>query len=317
MDTISAAFIAVLLVASLLPYGLTLPSTVPAFLWSSHQDGTKEVVNYQTFSPKDLAKSVLSEGGWSNILCPGNKLQKSLDLALVFVGGELQSVDISGIKHADPALVDLLKVSFTESNFSIAFPYVAASDDKETMESSLISGFTETCGHDLGVNNVAFLESCSVEGDNFGKLSDLPSVHDYLVTRMEKRRGGQADMVVFCNGGSRSSKEPDQTRSESEILSELISSLDQSGTRYAVLYISDPLRSIQYPSYQEIQRFLAEGTHGNGSSNSTVCDDVCLIKSSLLEGVLVGIVLLLILVSGLCCMMGIDTPTRFETPQDS
>ncbi|MBA0853108.1 hypothetical protein Goshw_013598 [Gossypium schwendimanii] len=30
-----------------------------------------------------------------------------------------------------------------------------------------------------------------------------------------------------------------------------------------------------------------------------------------------GIVLLLILVSGLCCMMGIDTPTRFEAPQEN
>ncbi|RVX13000.1 hypothetical protein CK203_009710 [Vitis vinifera] len=30
-----------------------------------------------------------------------------------------------------------------------------------------------------------------------------------------------------------------------------------------------------------------------------------------------GIVLLIILISGLCCMMGIDTPTRFEAPQDS
>lgn len=30
-----------------------------------------------------------------------------------------------------------------------------------------------------------------------------------------------------------------------------------------------------------------------------------------------AVVLLIILISGLCCMMGIDTPTRFEAPQDS
>lgn len=30
-----------------------------------------------------------------------------------------------------------------------------------------------------------------------------------------------------------------------------------------------------------------------------------------------GIVLLIILISGICCMMGIDTPTRFEAPQES
>lgn len=33
---------------------------------SSH--GVKEVINYQAISPKDLAKSVLSEGGWSNFM---------------------------------------------------------------------------------------------------------------------------------------------------------------------------------------------------------------------------------------------------------
>ena len=37
------------------------------------------------------------------------------------------------------------------------------------------------------------------------------------------------------------------------------------------------------------------------------------VDSSMLQGV----VLLIILISGLCCMMGIDTPTRFEVAQDS
>ena len=72
-----------------------------------------------------------------------------------------------------------------------------------------------------------------------------------------------------------------------EVFSELISSLEQSGTKYTVLYVSDPFRSIQYPSYRDLERFLAEGTYGNGSANSTTCDEVCQIKSSLLEGLLV------------------------------
>lgn len=38
----------------------------------SSQHDNKEFVDYRTFSPKDLAKSVLSEGGWSNVVvsCP-------------------------------------------------------------------------------------------------------------------------------------------------------------------------------------------------------------------------------------------------------
>lgn len=70
-----------------------------------------------------------------------------------------------------------------------------------------------------------------------------------------------------------------------QILSELISSVESLGAKYEVLYLSDPFRSIQYPSRRELERFLAEGTAG--SLNSTICDEVCQIKSSLLEGVLV------------------------------
>ncbi|XP_045798777.1 uncharacterized protein LOC123892935 [Trifolium pratense] len=87
-----------LIVAIFIPNGvLSIPSsTVPAFLWSSHynlvsDNGLKESVNYQVISPKDLAKSVLSEAGWSNFLCKGKKSQDPLDLALLFVGGEVIS----------------------------------------------------------------------------------------------------------------------------------------------------------------------------------------------------------------------------------
>ncbi|KAL6275106.1 hypothetical protein ACE6H2_018707 [Prunus campanulata] len=307
-----------LLVAPQILSGFPLPSTstVPAFLWSPHYDQVKAAINYQTISPMDLAKSVLSEGGWLNVLCSGNKFHQHLELALVFVGRELHSSDIPANKHADPALADLLKGSFTGSNFSMAFPYVAVPEE-DAMENSLVSGISETCGQDFGFSNVAFLESCSIEGENFQKLANLQSFHDYLGSRTEKRSNGEVDLVVFCHKGSGSSKELDQTLSEGKILSELISSMDQSGAKYGVLYVSDPSKSIQYPSYRELQRFLAESASGNASANSTACDEVCQIKSSLLEGLLVGIVLLIILISGICCMMGIDTPTRFEAPQES
>ncbi|KAG6781861.1 hypothetical protein POTOM_011244 [Populus tomentosa] len=67
---------------------------------------------------------------------------------------------------------------------------------------------------------------------------------------------------------------------------ELINSMEMLGGKYAVLYVSDPFRSIQLPYHEELERFLAEGAGGNASLNSTHCDEVCQIKSSLLEGVL-------------------------------
>ncbi|KAL4310128.1 hypothetical protein GQ457_01G048900 [Hibiscus cannabinus] len=293
-------------------------STVPAFLWSPgfSSNELKESVSYQIMSPKDLANSVLSQGGWSDLLCSERKLERPVDLAIVFVGRELHSSDVAGNKNVDPALLNLLRGSFTRSNFSMAFPYVATSEE-ETMENLLVSSFKEACGHDLGVSNVAFSESCSIEGGDFQKLANLHSINDHLVSRMEKRTKGETDFVVVCHGGFQSLKELDQPFPESEILKEVMSSVEQSGANYAALYVSDPFKSIHYPGYKELERFLAEDTPKNASATAQVCDEVCKLKSSLLEGVLVGIVLLLILVSGLCCMMGIDTPTRFEAPQDN
>jgi len=72
---VSALILALLVFVGEVPGGLALPSTTaPAFLWSPHLDDefssnlVKDVVNYQTISPKELVRSVLTEGGWSNLL---------------------------------------------------------------------------------------------------------------------------------------------------------------------------------------------------------------------------------------------------------
>ncbi|XP_010552293.1 PREDICTED: uncharacterized protein LOC104822689 [Tarenaya hassleriana] len=308
MGICAATLLAALVVVSYVDLGLASPSTVPAFLWSPHlqPDGELgEAVNYQVMSAKDLVNSVLTQGGWSNLLCSERKSQGPVDIALVFIGRQLLSSDITLKRNSDPALVGTLKNLFTASNYSLAFPYIAAPEE-ERMENLLFSGLKESCANSLGVSNVVFSESCFVEDGRIQKLADLQSFKDHLLARREKRREGETDLVVICS---------DQSHSEGEIISELVSSVEQSGDKYAALYVSDPYG---YTSYQTLQRFLAESAAGNSSVNAiTTCDEVCRFKASLLEGVLVGIVLLLILISGLCCMAGIDTPARFETPQES
>ncbi|KAL6519634.1 hypothetical protein OROHE_017324 [Orobanche hederae] len=295
-----------------LPLGLTL-FTAPAFLWSPHLDGKKGMVDYRILSPRDLAKSAMTEGGWTEYLCSREEAQHTKDFAFLFVGTQLQSLDISRPAKMDPALIDLLKDSFSNSNLSLAFPYVAAGEDNVAIESSLISELVDTCQHESEMGSIALVGPCSIEGENFDKLNDMHSVHDYLNSRIENS-DGRRDLIVLCPG---SSQDSDQPHSESNILSQLLNDANQLGMKYTVLYVSDPFRSSSYLPHRRLERFLAEGSWGNGSANSTACDGVCQIKSSLLEGILVGIVLLVILISGLCCMMGIDTPTRFETPQDS
>lgn len=300
MKTIAAVFVAVLLVVSELPHGHTFSPTSPAFLWSNVQEDAttnkvKEGVSYQTLSPTDLAKSVMSEGGWSNLLCSSQKPEQPIDLAIVFIGKE--PVDITGRKQEDQSLLNLLKASFTKSTFSLAFPYISPSEEDEAVQDKLVSQFAETCGQDGGFN---------VE-----KITDINSIHEYVASSMEKKPEGQTPLVVFSNEGADSLKPP----SEGEVLSKLISSVEETGAKYSVLYVSDPLNVLRYPSYRQLDRFLAQSS-GN-SSDDSACDGVCQIKSSMLEGLFVGLVLLIILISGLCCMAGIDTPTRFEAPQDN
>lgn len=47
------------------------------------------------------------------------------------------------------------------------------------------------------------------------------------------------------------------------------------------------------------------------------CDATCRTKATLLEALFVALVMIIALVSGLCCLADLDSPTRFETPPDS
>ncbi|KAH8512333.1 hypothetical protein H0E87_005824 [Populus deltoides] len=235
-----------------------------------------EAMNYQTISSKDLARLVLAEGGWSNLL---KRKFSNLWIWQLFLLAEGYFCK----QKCRSSSCELSQGPFTKSNFSTAFLYVAASE--EAMENSLVSGFAEACGQDLGISNVSFSESCSVEGESFQKLAKLHAINDYLASRMEKRLSGQLNLVVFCYRGSNSMKELDQPQSETYQFHGDV------GGKYVVLYVSYPFRSIQLPYHQELERFLAEGAGGNASLNSTHCDEVCQIKSSFLEGVLVGMVI--------------------------
>ncbi|KAK3139214.1 hypothetical protein QOZ80_5AG0379670 [Eleusine coracana subsp. coracana] len=291
------------------------PVMAPAFLWAPKNygfssDGAKEVVHYQTISPKGLAKSVLQEGGWSNLVCSREDAHKDVEVAIVFLGSKLQSSDISKDKQVDPALADTLKLSFTSSEFSMAFPYVATTDD-EKLENSLISGFTENCNSGFEGMHITYTDTCAVSGQDLKMHHNMDSVNDLVMARMGNNPSGQTDLILFCGGGF---EDLDSAKSEGELLSELVAMLKKSGAKYTILYASQPSSLLESPS--NVGRFLAEKTNTTKVGLGK-CEGECLVKSTLLEGTFVGIVLLIILISGLMCMMGIDTPSRFEAPQES
>ncbi|EMS47400.1 hypothetical protein TRIUR3_29282 [Triticum urartu] len=309
--------LAVMLVAAA-QVAVAAPVMAPAFLWAPKNYGlspneAKEVVHYQTISPKSLADSVLEEGGWSNLVCSKDGPQKNVDVAVLFLGSKLQSSDISKDKQVDPALADILKLSFSSSEFSMAFPYVAMSDD-EALENSLLSGFTENCEDGSGGNHITYTDMCTASSESVKKHLNMDSVQaTYTFQDLVKSRMGNnqpTELIVFCSGGFK-----DNAKSEGQLLLDLVSVLDKSGAKYTVLYASQPYGLLENPSDLPLARYLAEKTNTTKPVLEK-CDGECQLKSTLLEGVFVGVVLLIILISGLCCMMGIDTPSRFEAPQD-
>ncbi|XP_074287426.1 uncharacterized protein LOC141612518 [Silene latifolia] len=307
--------LAILLIVSQICSVMSFESTGPAFMWSPHIDmKLEETVSYQTLTSKDLAKAVMSKGSWSNIMCESKSSHQPVDVAVVFVGKELRSSDISGKVISDASLVHLLKDSFTKSNFSMAYPYVTSNVMEGTLENSLLEEFDESCDGKLGVGSIAITDSCSIEDKQFSKLSGMHSVQEYIASAMEKGMNGRTDLLVVCHRGLSSVKNLDGPHPEGDVFSELMTSLDNSGAKYAVLYVSDTYNPI--PSSYQLGRLLAEAP-GNASTDSVFCNGVCQIKKTLLEALFVTIVLLIILISGFCCMMGIDSPTRFETPQES
>ncbi|MED6208401.1 hypothetical protein PIB30_044737, partial [Stylosanthes scabra] len=60
MKVVPFTLLALLFVA-IVPNGLAVSSTVPAFLWSSHYDnGMKDSVNYQTTAPSSIPSSTIA-----------------------------------------------------------------------------------------------------------------------------------------------------------------------------------------------------------------------------------------------------------------
>ncbi|KAG2604033.1 hypothetical protein PVAP13_4NG032600 [Panicum virgatum] len=212
------------------------PATAPAFLWApknyGRSDDTKEVVHYQTVSSKSLAKSVLAEGGWSNFICSREAAQRNVDVAVIFIGSTLQSADISKDNQVDPALADRLKLSFTSSNFSMAFPYVSTSDD-EKLESSLLSGFAANCNSGFERNDITYTDKCTVSGQDLYKYPNMDAIND-LVVSGRANPFGRTGLIVFCSGGFQ--RLGRLVKSEGELLAQLVELLEHSGAKYTILY---------------------------------------------------------------------------------
>lgn len=260
--------------------------------------------------------------GWSSLLCnpnPSDGEHGRLDAVVAFIGNELHSEGIAHESSIDSSpVLRILKDYFSSSSYSIALPYVSISSENGGILNTLVSTIEDSCNLKTRPGKTAILGSC-LKGmvdakrpylaEGLELLDNAESVKDFILSRKASRTASETDIILAC---SVSNIGLVQGEAEGDMLATVLSALHQSGTRSTVFYASDPSETTR--GYRYNGRMLAANATAN---TTTTCDEVCETIASVYEGVIVAVTLLIILISGLCCMMGIDTPSRFESAQES
>ncbi|WOL01245.1 transcription factor UDT1 [Canna indica] len=104
--------------------------------------------------------SVAFSGFCETVLCIEVGEEEEIHISLLFFKTHTSSIPVH--QHCKAKIWFVKKRSFTTFNFSIAFPYVSVD---------------ENYGQGLGVDRVAYLDSCSTYGRNLEKPQGLHSMH--------------------------------------------------------------------------------------------------------------------------------------------
>ncbi|CAI5479111.1 unnamed protein product [Closterium sp. Yama58-4] len=271
-------------------------------------------------------------------------------VVLVFLGKEIRTTDLS----SPTGSVEPLKALLSQSASSKVFPYVqplAHADSAHALD-SLLSSFASLAyaGH------AAVSASCGpVSRAGIQRFSGEDSLKDLLNNRASVRAARELDMVLYCSDGLASAdSHDDAVAAETAELSTLATLVSAITPNYALFYTALPDADVgaqrrllaaadDYPApgtgaadaadaaaagggagFDAIGAG-AEGVEGQGVAGEVVaaekkkqkCGPTCKTRTALLEGIFVGIVMLMILVSGLTVLSQIDTPTRFEVSREA
>lgn len=289
---------------------LSLPSIVPAFVWSNHRqlDLGLPSISYQTVSSEDFVEKVKGEFVGPTTESAQHQHEEDLDVVVVFVGTKLRSEDISRVGGTSD-LVKVLNRVIASSNSSVSLPYVMQPGNGASVSEMLvkeIAGDVEENGESR-VGEVITTGACVNKNAPQAKRLSLSVLQEYLRTRL----GGKTDLVVVCGGSEGEESVGSKSLSEGEVLEGILLGLDEMKTRYVALYTTDLSGERAFVSKRRGRQLGSVVYEGE-----EYCNEVCQTKAFILEGVLVGLTLLIILISGLCCMSGITTPVRFEQNKD-
>ncbi|CAI5967966.1 unnamed protein product [Closterium sp. NIES-65] len=238
----------------------------------------------------------------------------------------------------------------SQSASSKVFPYVQPLDHADTAHAldALLASFSSLAyaGH------AAVSASCGpVSRPGTHRFSGEDSLQDLLNNRASVRASRELDMVLYCSDGPASAdSHDDAVAAETTELSNLVSHIKAITPNYALFYTALPDADVgaqrrllaaadDYPAAGTGAADAAaagggegvgagadagagaEGVEGQKVVKAAVaknkCGPTCKTRTALLEGIFAGIVMLMILVSGLTVLSQIDTPTRFEVSREA
>ncbi|CAI6006034.1 unnamed protein product [Closterium sp. NIES-64] len=326
----------------LLPHSL---AAVPAIFSSSVRlSDPTEAVSYESVQGSALPSLLFDPSRDDSIF--SSFAEERPGVVLVFLGKEIRTTDLS----SPTGSVEPLKALLSQSASSKVFPYVQPLDHADTAHAldALLASFSSLAyaGH------AAVSASCGpVSRPGTHRFSGEDSLQDLLNNRASVRASRELDMVLYCSDGPASAdSHDDAVAAETTELSNLVSHIKAITPNYALFYTALPDADVgaqrrllaaadDYPAAGTGAADAAaagggegvgagadagagaEGVEGQKVVKAAVaknkCGPTCKTRTALLEGIFAGIVMLMILVSGLTVLSQIDTPTRFEVSREA
>lgn len=296
------------------------PLMAPAFLWSDQRSfglHSPGAVDYRVLSPQSLVETLMLKFGWSNLLCTNTEEDENVDMLIAFIGSQLRSEDIARDADATSDVLHVLKGAFFSSKYSMALPYISLQPERSGIASMLLSTIKDSCDLKARPGKILIVGPCFRQvldskwlflAEDIELVESAEGIKELINSRKGSKARSETDMMIVCPA---SSFEHKVALSEGNVLELIILAVRQSGTSATFLYSSD------FSDAGNFGAFRGRLLLSNSSSSNSTCDDICETIAGLYEGLMVAITLLIILISGLCCMLGIDTPKRFESSQDS
>eukprot|EP00271_Cylindrocystis_brebissonii_P011682 TRINITY_DN29592_c0_g1_i1.p1 TRINITY_DN29592_c0_g1~~TRINITY_DN29592_c0_g1_i1.p1 ORF type:complete len:322 (+),score=55.31 TRINITY_DN29592_c0_g1_i1:297-1262(+) len=305
-----------ILLLSLAGFSGALGSTsVPVFLWSNlgFFQGAQPV-DYQVRSihsfAADLFRSLHLEAPAAQQEVSSTVVTRP-DVVVAIISKELQSDHLAlyGADEGDASPLRVLKNAFASATTSTVLPHVARPSFVEPEDVSVANAIARAFQNSAPAGRLAVSGGCA-ELPTAVQLNDAEEIKAYLETRSTSE---EALLLLVCLPASPLAHGVKALEKEGEVAKAILSAVAEGSRSHVVVYTSEGGRT------PFLRRSLVDESSGANwtAHTDTLCDEDCHTLASLLEIIAVALVLIITLLSGLCCLAAIDTPTRFELPRET